>query len=313
MKKQDLTLHQFLEISAIMLDYQLVQLCKDNRKESKATTANRRAMFRLFAKQLEENGYNIRKMTPHDLKGRHVNKLLEQWRKDGISTATIKNRMSALRWWAKEINNEGAVKSNVELNIERRVFVTNESKAISLENIDLSKIDENIAQSLRLQDSFGLRREESMKFQPEFALDGQWIDNAKYIVLKPTWTKGKRGRTIPISNENQRKELRKAYALAQKNGGSMIPKEKSYKAHKSNFEAVTRALGVGQTHGLRHGYAQTRYLELMGFPCPAVGGSRSLSADEFAKDKEVRMLISEELGHSRINITSVYLGSWSKK
>ena len=296
-----------------MLDYQLVQLCKDNRKESKATTANRRAMFRLFAKQLEENGYNIRKMTPHDLKGRHVNKLLEQWRKDGISTATIKNRMSALRWWAKEINNEGAVKSNVELNIERRVFVTNESKAISLENIDLSKIDENIAQSLRLQDSFGLRREESMKFQPEFALDGQWIDNAKYIVLKPTWTKGKRGRTIPISNENQRKELRKAYALAQKNGGSMIPKEKSYKAHKSNFEAVTHALGVGQTHGLRHGYAQTRYLELMGFPCPAVGGSRSLSADEVAKDKEIRMLISEELGHSRINITSVYLGKKSKK
>ena len=296
-----------------MLDYQLVQLCKDNRKESKATTANRRAMFRLFAKQLEENGYNIRKMTPHDLKGRHVNKLLEQWRKDGISTATIKNRMSALRWWAKEINNEGAVKSNVELNIERRVFVTNESKAISLENIDLSKIDENIAQSLRLQDSFGLRREESMKFQPEFALDGQWIDNAKYIVLKPTWTKGKRGRTIPISNENQRKELRKAYALAQKNGGSMIPKEKSYKAHKSNFEAVTHALGVGQTHGLRHGYAQTRYRELMGFDCPAVGGFRSLSADEIAKDKEIRMLISEELGHSRINITSVYLGSWSKK
>ena len=313
MKKQDLTLHQFLEISAIMLDYQLVQLCKDNRKESKATTANRRAMFRLFAKQLEENGYNIRKMTPHDLKGRHVNKLLEQWRKDGISTATIKNRMSALRWWAKEINNEGAVKSNVELNIERRVFVTNESKAISLENIDLSKIDENIAQSLRLQDSFGLRREESMKFQPEFALDGQWIDNAKYIVLKPTWTKGKRGRTIPISNENQRKELRKAYALAQKNGGSMIPKEKSYKAHKSNFEAVTHALGVGQTHGLRHGYAQTRYLELMCFPCPAVGGFRSLTSEEIAKDKEIRMLISEELGHSRINITSVYLGSWSKK
>ncbi len=296
-----------------MLDYQLVQLCKDNRKESKATTANRRAMFRLFAKQLEENGYNIRKMTPHDLKGRHVNKLLEQWRKDGISTATIKNRMSALRWWAKEINNEGAVKSNVELNIERRVFVTNESKAISLENIDLSKIDENIAQSLRLQDSFGLRREESMKFQPEFALDGQWIDNAKYIVLKPTWTKGKRGRTIPISNENQRKELRKAYALAQKNGGSMIPKEKSYKSHKSNFESVTHALGVGQTHGLRHGYAQTRYLELMGFPCPAVGGSRSLTSEEIAKDKEIRMLISEELGHSRINITSVYLGSWSKK
>ena len=197
--------------------------------------------------------------------------------------------------------------------IEKRVYVTNENKSVSLHDLDLSKIDENIAQSLRLQDAFGLRREESMKFQPEFALDGQTIDNAKYIRLKDSWTKGGRPRTIPISNEKQRQELRKAYAQAVKNGGSMIPKEKSYKAHKSNFEAVTHGLGVGQTHGLRHGYAQNRYLELMGFPCPAVGGSRSLSADEVARDKEIRMLISEELGHSRINITSVYLGSWSKK
>ncbi|MEG2103500.1 MAG: hypothetical protein RRY99_18550, partial [Flavobacterium sp.] len=96
-------------------------------------------------------------------------------------------------------------------------------------------------------------------------------------------------------------------------GGSLIPPEKLYKTHLASFERVTNALGVGQTHGLRHGYAQTRYRELMGFDCPAVGGIRSLSADEMAKDKEIRMLISEELGHSRINITSVYLGSWSKK
>ena len=166
---------------------------------------------------------------------------------------------------------------------------------------------------MRLQDAFGLRREESMKFQPEFALDGQTIDNAKYIRLKDSWTKGGRPRTIPISNEKQRHELKNAYAQAVKNGGSMIPKEKSYKSHLASFEAVTHGLGVGQTHGLRHGYAQTRYRELMGFDCPAVGGSRSLSIDELAKDKEIRMLISEELGHSRINITSVYLGSWSKK
>ena len=188
-----------------------------------------------------------------------------------------------------------------------------ENKSVSLHELDLSKIDENIAQSLRLQDAFGLRREESMKFQPIFALDGQTIENAKYIRLKDTWTKGGRGRTIPISNEIQRHELRTAYALAVQNGGSMIPQNKTYKSHLSSFERVTSGLGIGQTHGLRHGYAQTRYLELMGFDCPAVGGFRSLSADEIAKDKEIRMLISEELGHSRINITSVYLGSWSKK
>lgn len=287
-------------------------MCNKHRDGSHATQANRRAMLKMFAEQLKACGYNTHRMTPNDLKGRHVNKLLDLWRKDGVSTGTIKNRMVVLRWWAKKVGNSGAVQSNDTYNIEKRVYVTNRDKSVSLKDLDLSKIDENIAQSLRLQDAFGLRREESMKFQPEFALDGQWIDNAKYIVLKPTWTKGKRGRTIPISNENQRKELRKAYALAQKNGGSMIPKEKSYKTHLASFERVTSALGVGQTHGLRHGYAQTRYRELMGFDCPAVGGPRSLTADEIAKDKEVRLLISSELGHGRIGVTSIYLGSWSK-
>lgn len=295
------------------LKYKFNQLCNQSREDSRATQANRRSMLNLFADQLAANGYDIKTMSPKDIKGRHVNKLLDQWRKDGVSTATIKNRMSVVRWWAKKVKNPNAVKDNATYKIEKRVYVTNENKSVSLSSLDLSKIDENIAQSLRLQDAFGLRREESMKFQPVFALDGQTIDNAKYIILDKNWTKGGRGRTIPISNENQREELRKAFAQAVKNGGSMIPKEKSYKSHKSNFERITHALGVGQTHGLRHGYAQARYLELMGFPCPVVGGSRSLTSEEIAKDKEMRMLISEELGHSRINITSVYLGSWSKK
>ena len=295
------------------LEYQLVKLCERNRDGSHATQANRKAMLSLFSEQLKECGYKVNQMRPSDLKGRHINALVTKWKSEDKSTGTIKNRMTALRWWADKCGKAEIVKDNAVYGIENRVYVTNENKAVSLKELDLSKIDENIAQSLRLQDAFGLRREESMKFQPEYALDGQKIENAKYIRLKDSWTKGGRPRTIPISNEKQRQELRKAYAQAVKNGGSMIPKEKSYKAHKSNFEAVTHGLGVGQTHGLRHGYAQTRYLELMGFPCPAVGGSRSLSADEVAKDKEIRMLISEELGHSRINITSVYLGSWSKK
>lgn len=295
------------------LEYQFNQLCNKFREGSHATQANRRSMLQLFVEQLAKNGYDVKSMSPSDLKGRHVNKLLEQWRKDGVSTGTIKNRMTTLRWWAEKVGNGGAVKDNATYKIENRVYVTNENKSISLKDLDLSKTDPNIAQSLRLQDAFGLRREESMKFQPEYALDGQKIENAKYIRLKDSWTKGGRPRTIPIFNENQRNELRNAYTLAVKNGGSMIPKQKSYKSHKANFEAVTHALGVGQTHGLRHGYAQTRYLELMGFDCPVVGGFRELTLEEKQQDKVIRLQISEELGHSRINITAVYLGSWSKK
>jgi hypothetical protein len=294
------------------LEYQFNQMCNKHRDGSHATQANRKAMLKMIAEQLKSCGYNVHRMTPNDLKGRHVNKLLELWRKDGVTTGTIKNRMVVLRWWAEKVGNAGAVQSNDTYKIEKRVYVTNRDKSISLKDLDLSKVDENIAQSLRLQDAFGLRREESMKFQPEYALDGQTIENAKYVILKGSWAKGGRPRTLPITNEKQRNELRNAYAIAVKSGGSLIPKEKSYKTHLASFERVTSALGVGQTHGLRHGYAQTRYRELMGFDCPAVGGSRSLTADEIAKDKEIRMLISQELGHGRIGVTSIYLGSWSK-
>lgn len=111
--------------------------------------------------------------------------------------------------------------------------------------------------------------------------------------------------------KKQRQELRNALALVQ--NGSLIPPRKTYKTHLSNFEAVTHQLDVGRTHGLRHGYAQERYFSLMNFQCPAVGGHRELSTQEKEKDKAVRMQISQELGHSRLNITSIYLGSWSKK
>lgn len=295
------------------LKNELDELCKKFRTGSHATQANRRAMLHLFSDQLASIGFNTYTMRATDIKGKHINRLIEFWRREGLSAGTIKNRMSVLRFWAEKVGNPGAIKDNNTYKLEKRVYVTNENKSVSLKELDLSQIDQNIAQSLRLQDAFGLRREESMKFQPVFALDGQKIDSARYIRIKGSWAKGGRPRTIPITNEKQRNELRNAYARAVENGGSLIPKEKSYVSHMSFFEKVTSALGVGQTHGLRHGYAQDRYFELMGFQCPAVGGVRELTTEEKEKDAVIRLQISEELGHSRINITSVYLGSWSKK
>lgn len=293
------------------LEYHLLQICHRNRDGSFATQSNRREMLLLFSRQLKEMGYQVKQLRPHDLKTRHINALVKKWQSENKSVGTIKNRMSAIRWLFEKIGKSEVIKSNAVYNIENRQYVTNQNKSISLNDLDLSKVDPFIAQSLRLQDCFGLRREESMKLQLDYALDGQAIENAKYIRLKSSWTKGGRARTIPIFSGKQRQELKNALALVQ--SGSLIPRCKTYKSHLSNFEVVTNHLGIGRTHGLRHGYAQNRYFELMGFPCPAVGGIRELTAEEKQKDKAIRLQISEELGHSRINITSTYIGSWSKK
>ena len=194
------------------LEYQLHQICRRNCDGSFATQSNRREMLSVFTRELREIGYKVNNLSPHDLKGRHVNALLKKWQEENKSIGTIKNRMSTLRWLFEKIGKSEVIKSNAVYNIENRQYVTNQNKSISLNDLDLSKVDQFIAQSLRLQDSFGLRREESIKFQPVYALDGQNIESAKYIRLKSSWTKGGRARTIPIFSEKQRQELINTFA-----------------------------------------------------------------------------------------------------
>lgn len=292
------------------LHFELSEICSRNRDGSYSTQANRKAILNQFADDIKKSGFNVQKMKAEDLKGRHVNALLQHWRNEGIAVSTIKNRMAVLRWWAEKIGNPGAVKSNDELGIEKREYTTNENKSASIQTVDLSKMDERIAASLVLQSEFGLRREEAMKFQPEYALSGRSPLDAetKEIRLKGSWTKGGRDRVIPIRTPAQREALAKAAYLAR--SGSMIPPDRSYRQHLIIWEKETAAQGIGRTHGLRHAYAQRRYLELTGWAAPAVAGIRKLTPDERTKDQEARKIISEELGHGRIAITNAYLGSW---
>ncbi|MEG2103458.1 MAG: phage integrase N-terminal domain-containing protein, partial [Flavobacterium sp.] len=189
------------------LEYQLMQICHRNRDGSFATQSNRREMLSLFTKQLRDCGYKVNQLRPGDLKGRHVNALVKKWQLEQKSTGTIKNRLAVIRWLFEKFGKPEVVKDNAVYGIENRHYVTNKNKSISLNDLDLSNVDPFIAQSLRLQDAFGLRREESMKFQPEYALDCQTIENARYIRLKDSWTKGGRPRTVPITSDKQRHEL----------------------------------------------------------------------------------------------------------
>ena len=296
------------------LEHKILQICNRNRDGSHATQANRKAILSMCVEQLEQAGYKVNELKPHDLKGRHINALVKCWQNDGVSVGTMKNRLSALRWLAEKIENKGLVKSNDELGIGKRQYVTNENKSIDLtdvKKVDLSKLSPHVALSTELQKEFGLRREEAMKFQPSYALAGFPPATADKIMIKPSWSKGGRYREIPITNDRQRELLGRVQALA--GNGSLIPADKSYRQHKNTFEYETRQAGIGQTHGLRHLYAQNRYYELTGWQCPAVGGVRELSLNEKEMDKQARLQISEELGHGRLQITGVYLGSWTFK
>src|SRR5690606_31870305 len=182
------------------LTYTLRQLCQRNRDGSHTTQADRTRSLTLVARQLREAGF--RQMKASSLKGKHVQALLDRWQDEGLSSGTIKNRLSHLRWWAEKIGKAGILPAdNTQLGVAERRYVTNISKARELGS-GLDRVtDANVCMSLQLQAAFGLRREEAIKFQPSYA------DRGDHIVLKGSWAKGGRERTVPITAPAQREVL----------------------------------------------------------------------------------------------------------
>jgi Integrase len=142
--------------------------------------------------------------------------------------------------------------------------VTNVDKAKTLGDALTRVTDVHVCMSLALQQAFGLRREESIKFQPNYA------DRGDCIVLKGSWTKGGRERAVPITTAEQRIVLDQAHQLA--GAGSLIPAHKTYIQQRHTYDGQCKAAALSHMHGLRHHYAQTRYEALTGWRAPAVSG-----------------------------------------
>jgi hypothetical protein len=285
------------------LNYQLMKLCRDNRDGGYSTQATRKRILHLIANQLHELGF--RRMQLKSLKPKHVDALVSLWKVQGIGTGTLKNRLSALRWWAKKVGKSNVVADdNRVYGIGRREVVAKVSKAKVINDTKLEKIfDPYVRLSIRLQAAFGLRREEAIKFSPGYAIQDD------HIKLKASWTKGGRARTVPIRTDEQRQLLEEVKNLAK--GGALIPPDRNYAYQLHGYERQLRNAGMTKLHGLRHAYAQQRYEELTGWKAPVAGGpaAKSLNEEQRALDRGARETISRELGHERISISAVYLGS----
>jgi hypothetical protein len=284
------------------LNYQLKQMCQRNRDGSYSTQANRARMLNQIANQLQEMGY--RRMTTRSLKPKHVDALVRRWLSESMAAGTIKNRMNCLRWWAAKVDRRNVIaRSNEFYGIPDRQFVSQHSKAVTVDDNGLSSVkDDHVRMSLELQRAFGLRREEAIKFMPGYA------DQGDHVRLKASWTKGGKARVVPVLTQEQRAVLNRAHRLV--GSGSLIPPQKKYIQQLRTYERHTTLAGLSKLHGLRHAYAQSRYQALTGWACPAARGpaAKSLSAEQRQQDHQARLTISRELGHVREQISAVYLG-----
>jgi len=271
-----------------------------NRDGSYNTQSDRQGLLRHFGDTLIALGYGLRDIK--GLKEKHIRAVVTHWQEKGLANATLKNRLSAIRYLTAKINKPNIVPSNQELAIGRRKYAPQFNRALN--NPDFSAIkNSHIYISLQLQRVFGLRREEAIKIKPHVA------DKSDNLALLPTWCKGGRGRSIPIQTQEQQHWLEAAKQLVSASE-SLIPKGKNYIQHRYIYDKEIQKAGLRNLHGLRHAYAQSQYEKLTGWKAPINGGpsSKELTASMKKIDHDARMIISELIGHSREQVTVNYLG-----
>ena len=90
------------------LHFDLLRLLEDDRRGSHGSRRARRYVLAQAAETLHRLGY--RGLRAKGLKGRNIEALVAEWRRQGLSDGTVKNRMAHLRWLAKKIGKPGIVR-----------------------------------------------------------------------------------------------------------------------------------------------------------------------------------------------------------
>ena len=283
------------------LRYSIRKLLEAESKGSYQTQNKRQIELLQMAHDLYANGYKLEHVK--GLKPKHIECLNKIWRERELSTGTIKNKNTQLRWWAEHVGKASMMPTNDELGLARRIYVTNENKSIELPN-DTAAIDPLINVYLLLQRHLGLRRAEAIKLKPHLA------DKGTHLELQGSWCKGGRPRSIPILTNEARAAVDAAKQFAANKAASLIPADKTYVQQLYHYKNQLAKHGIKHGHGLRHSYAQDRYKELTGWECPARGGLKSneLTSEQKQIDLMVRTEVSFNLGHVRPSITAQYCG-----
>lgn len=286
------------------LKHSIIQVTKHNKDGGFQTQASRKDRLFNIANQLVNDGYKIRHIK--QLKFKHVKYLVDRWLQEGLSAGTIKNRMTDIRWVLGKFNKEASIPAtNAAFNIPNRRYVTNEDKSIAITEGDLSRVtDQSIKMSLILQREFGLRREESIKIRINQAVVGDELR------LKGSWCKNGRPRTIKIQHPEQWHAIQLVKDYVGNSQRALIPQNKKYVEQETLYRNQASRAGINRAHGLRHAYAQRLYKNLTGWECPAKGGplKSELTTEQQKIDKLARQVVSESLGHERLEVVSVYVG-----
>ena len=221
-----------------------------------------------------------------------VNVVLETLRKDTVLTIRP----------AQQVGHRSNVRTSIPATLERT----------SLSN-SMNQLNKNrqarVALVAELARTFGLRFREASLLNARQAIKDAERSGRINITQG---TKGGRGkgsdRWVPV-HDNHAIHLLKQAVEVQGKARNLIPENQSYSQWRDHayyhWRTVTQDTDIHGFHDMRAAYACERYETITGSPAPAIAGERQ--ADK-TLDTQARVILSQELGHNRIDVIAAYCG-----
>ena len=259
---------------------------------------------------------------------KHVEALVNDWYKSGLSANTMQNQLSKLRtfccWLGKpRLVRQGGVPAYLpevdpaELKVKT---YTERSKSLSGNGIDpleviarAQEMDERLCVMLMMGSLFGLRRKEMLMLKPHKA------DQGSHLALDGNITKGGRFRAHMFKGDDfeivERKVIELAKAICKKDEALGWP-GRTFKQNENRLANYMRKLGLtklecGATlHGLRHELSENHAL-LDGLLPPVLGGTGIEMPTK--KRNSIMQKISNTLGHGDTHTIGAYFGKYRQK
>ena len=256
---------------------------------------------------------------------RYVPQILTMWReptdhsKQGLEISTQIQAFSVLSWfWKMHGIKVGKIRTYLEdselANSYRRTHVATRDKSWAGHGIDVVEIIEQaraidpvVARLLELARSFGLRANETLRLRPG-------IDDKLDHLHVHRGTKTGRPRIVEYDTfegdlmrqaiASVKSELGPTQHAAWEDRTLAQGRRRLYYVL-SRIGITKKGLGV-TIHGLRAQWAIETFEKMTGAKAPVRGGQ----AMNYRQFSDVRLKISQALGHNRINVTAAYYGSF---
>ncbi|USE01588.1 integrase domain-containing protein [Vibrio sp. SCSIO 43133] len=201
------------------------------------------------------------------------------------------------------------------------IATSDQSVSGTLHQKIMQNTSEEVKLVIQLQRAFGLRFREASLLDAKSVLRA--FESGKVPIIK-RGTKGGQERNLPIFNSEQYKIMLAAaeYQIAN-DKNSFIPDDKSFRAFQTSAWREFNEVDASYcSHGERRFFACKFYRDYVGVACPVqsniahgrahiefIADQKGISFEQAKQlDREARQMLSEVLGHHRINITNAYVG-----